>query len=175
MAHGVMTSVHRPHTEMYCLAVILPVSCLVYQFARFCHKTFKPDGELDQIIHDKFMRTFALGIAAAQASSLLCVDWATSFYVLTLVVPLLSGHSDIQHSVLHLLLTGFVAVALALLVLCFCFLFMANTAFEPLFQSLQSATGLLPDILSQITTSWDTSCLGAVLTLLTPVWLYKYT
>ncbi|KAL3149618.1 Glycosylphosphatidylinositol anchor attachment 1 protein [Trebouxia sp. C0010 RCD-2024] len=40
--------------------------------------------------HRLYTRTVAQGIAAAQASALICTNWATAFYTLILLVPLLS-------------------------------------------------------------------------------------
>ena len=174
VACNMLIFAHQTQPKIYCLAVLLLVNLLVCRLAQLCRKTFRPDGVVDQLTHDNFMRTFALGFAAAQASSLLCVDWATSFYAFVLVVPLLSKHSYVQDSTLHLLLNGFAAVSFAVIVVFSCFLVMANTAFVPLLQSLQSGIGSLPDILSRVVTSWDTSCLGAVLTLITPVCLIKF-
>ncbi len=100
------------------LLLALPVCLAVLIVAQLCSKVFRLSGEANVQLHNRYMRTIALGIAAAQASSLLCVDWATTFYVLLLVVPLLGGKWDNQQNRVQHLLQCCMVLIFAMLLFC---------------------------------------------------------
>ncbi len=165
---------HETSLYMYHLLLALPVCLAVLAVAQLCSKVFRLHGEASVLLHNRYMRTIALGIAAAQASSLLCVDWATSFYVLLLVVPLLGGKWDNQHSMVHHLLQCCMVLMFAMLIFLPCCLFVSSNAFAPLFQSFQASLTFVPYSLRLITTSWDTTCFSAILTLAAPAYLCTF-
>ena len=165
---------HETSPYIYHLLLALPVCLAVLPVAQLCSKVFRLRGEASVLLHNRYMRTIALGIAAAQASSLLCVDWATTFYVLLLVVPLLCGKWDKQHNIVHYLLQRCMVPIFAMLIFLPCILFFSSNAFAPLFQSIQTSLTFLPYGLRLIITSWDTTCLSAILTLAAPAYLCTF-
>ena len=165
---------HEESSYLYHLLLALPVCLAVLLVAQLCSKVFRLRGEESVLLHNRYMRTIALGIAAAQASSLLCVDWATTFYVLLLVVPLLGGQRDSQPDMVQHLSKCCMGLIFATLILFPCIMFVSSNAFEPLFQSFQTSLSFLPYSLRLIITSWDTTCLSAVLTLAAPAYLCTF-
>ncbi len=165
---------HEKRPYLYHLLLALPVCLAVLIVAQLCSKVFRLSGEANVQLHNRYMRTIALGIAAAQASSLLCVDWATTFYVLLLVVPLLGGKWDNQQNRVQHLLQCCMVLIFAMLIFLPCILFVSSDAFTPLFQSFQTSLTFLPYSLRLIITSWDTSCLSAMLTLAAPAYLCTF-
>ena len=165
---------HEKSSYMYHLLLALPVCLAVLLVAQLYSKVFRLHGEATVLLHNRYMRTIALGIAAAQASSLLCVDWATTFYVLLLVVPLLGGKWDNQSNMVQHLLQCCMVLIFAMLTFSPCVMFVSSNAFAPLFQSFQTSLTFLPYGLRLIITSWDTTCLSAVLTLAAPAYLCTF-
>ena len=165
---------HEESSYLYHLLLALPVYLAVLLVAQLCSKVFRLRGEESVLLHNRYMRTIALGIAAAQASSLLCVDWATTFYVLLLVVPLLGGKWDNQSNMVQHLLQCCMVLIFAMLTFSPCVMFVSSNAFAPLFQSFQTSLTFLPYGLRLIITSWDTTCLSAVLTLAAPAYLCTF-
>ncbi len=165
---------HQNSLYLYHLLLALPVCLAVLLVAQLYSKVFRLRGEANVLLHNRYMRTIALGIAAAQAASLLCVDWATTFYVLLLVVPLLGGKWGTQRNMVQHLLQCCMVVTFAMLILFSCIMFVSSNAFAPLFQSFQISLGFLPYSLHLIMTSWDTTCLSAVLTLAAPAYICTF-
>lgn len=165
---------HEKSLYLYYLVLALPVCLAVLLVAQLYSKVFRLRGEAGVLLHKRYMRTIALGIAAAQASSLLCVDWATTFYILLLVVPLLGGKWDNQHNMVQYLLQCCMVFIFAMLIFSPCIMFVSSNAFAPLFQSFQSSLTVLPHSLRLIITSWDITCLSAVLTLAAPAYLCTF-
>ena len=164
---------HEKSSYLYHPLLALPV-CLAVLVAQLYSQVFTLRGEATVLLHKRYMRTIALGIAAAQASSLLCVDWATTFYVLLLVVPLLGGKWETQHNMVQHLLQCCMVLIFAMLIFFSCIMFVSSNAFAPLFQSFQTSLTFLPHSLRLIITSWDTTCLSAVLTLAAPAYLSTF-
>lgn len=164
---------HEKSSYLY-LVLALPVCLAVLLVAQLYSKMFRLHGEADVLLHNRYMRTIALGSAAAQASSLLCVDWATTFYVLLLVVPLLGGKWDQQLNMVQHLLQCCMVLIFATLIIFPSIMCVSSNAFAPLFESFQTSMTFLPYSLRLIITSWDTTCLSAVLTLAAPAYLCTF-
>ena len=122
--------------------------------------------------HRLYTRTVAQGIAAAQASALICTNWATAFYTLMLLVPLLSWPPCSS----NWLKRAHVCLTLMLVTLIFfaCFVIISCEAYAPLKQNIssQACCARSEDIMdSSILTSmlsWCKNSLSALLTILLP-------
>ena len=122
--------------------------------------------------HRLYTRTVAKGIAAAQASALICTKWATAFYTLVLLVPLLSW--PVCSS--KWLNRAHVCFTLMLLVLVFfsCFQIILYEEYTPLMQNLSGQAGwarskdFVDNATLTSTLSWCTNSSSALLTILLP-------
>lgn len=122
--------------------------------------------------HRLYTRTVAQGIAAAQASALICTNWATAFYSLVLVVPLLS----LPLCLPKWLQRAHVCLTMMLVVLVFfsCFVLVSHEAYAPHMQNM-SRQARSEDTVDNATLtsllSWHTNSLSALLTILLPACL----
>ena len=122
--------------------------------------------------HRLYTRTVAQGIAAAQASALICTNWATAFYTLVLLVPLLSW----PLCSLKWLNRAHVWLTLMLVVLIFfsCLQIILCEGYTPLMHDLsgQADWSTSKDCVNNATLtsalSWRTNSLSALLTILLP-------
>ena len=164
----IMFATWQPHS-MHALAVHATGAAIAaWLVAGFCNgKSFKCTVQ-----HRLYTRTVAQGIAAAQASALICTNWATSFYTLVLLVPLLSWPlcSSKRLNRSHICLT----LMLVALVFFFCLQITSYERYAPLMQSLSGQAGWTKpnDFVDNATltsaVSWRTNSLSALLTILLP-------
>lgn len=119
--------------------------------------------------HRLYTRTVAQGVAAAQASALICTNWATAFYSLVLLVPLLSlplcAPTWLQRA--HVCFTMMLVVILFVS----CFVVVSDEACAPLMQNMSRQTRSEDTVDNATLTSllsWHTNSLSSLLTILLP-------
>lgn len=122
--------------------------------------------------HRLYTRTVAQGIAAAQASAAICTNWATAFYTLVLLVPLLSRSpcsSKWQNQVCFCLV-----LILITLIFLACFVVVSSETYLPLMNRVASEAGWpgseqsLDNAALTSILSGHTNSLSALLTILLP-------
>ena len=125
--------------------------------------------------HKSATRIISLSVAAAQASALICTDWATAFYSLLLLVPLLSWPQT--KSCYKMLNWAHVLFSLMILVLIFCAC-LSTAAFQDFALLLENTHGHGVQSLAHsvdraglnftFMLSWRTTSISAILTFLLP-------
>lgn len=122
--------------------------------------------------HRLYTRTVAQGIAAAQASALICTNWATAFYTLVLLVPLLlqSPSSSKWQKWARTCLT----LMLVMLIFLSCFVVVSSASYSSLMERTFSQAGWtkstdsLANASLTFMLSWHTNSLSAPLSILLP-------
>lgn len=124
-----------------------------------------------KVQHKIATRVISLSVAAAQASALICTDWATAFYSLLLLVPLLSWRQSC-YTVLNRAHVLF-SLTIIFLVFCACFGVAAFPDFGLLLENTygHAARNLDHGLVSSrlaFMSSWRTTSVSAILTFLLP-------
>ena len=164
----IMFTTWQPHS-MHALAVYATgAATAAWLVAGFCSgKSYKCTMQ-----HRLYTRTLAQGIAAAQASAIICTNWATAFYTLVLLVPLLSWPlcSSKRLNRTHVCLT----LMLVVLVFFSCLQITSHERYAPLMQNFSGQAGwtqskdFADNAMLASTLSWRTNSLSALLTILLP-------
>ena len=163
-----MITTWQPHS-IYSLAVYASgAATAAWLGLRFCNG----DSAKSTVQHRRYTRTVAQGIAAAQAAALICTNWATAFYSLVLLVPLLSWPlcSSKWLNKAHDCLT----LMLIVLVFFFSFQIISYEEYAPLMQNLSGqagwtrSEGFVDKATMTSALSWRTNSLSALLTVLLP-------
>ena len=153
-------------TIMTMMLIVIPLA-LVWFATSMLRDVFTPVKEEHRLLHNHHVRTITLMVAAAQASTLLCVDWATAFYVLSVLVPLL-GFSVKSGNNMAITASRYIGLSGVVLTLYMCFTIVTSQAFEPLFRDLHlhASKSYLPSVHAM--TSWHSTCLSSLLATLLP-------
>lgn len=136
------------------------------------NSTFRP-AKQGVLLHSHYMRTVGLSVAAAQSATLLCVDWASAFYILVLVVPLLSFLPMSRTSLFQRVVHVCYCACCAMLICYACVHVLTSSKFASSFQNMQSQALGSKSSFGQVMTSWHTTCFSAWLTILLPAYLTR--